>query len=41
MADIAMNEKARSAVNWLSNSVDDSIAKTQSNAEDLPAWYSE
>ena len=41
MANIALNENVRSAVNWLSNNVDDAIAKTCSNTEDLPAWYSE
>ena len=41
MADVAMNPNARAAVNWLSNTVDDEIAKTCSNPEDLPAWYSE
>lgn len=41
MADVALNDDARSAVNWLSNNVDDAIAKTRSNEEDLPAWYSE
>ena len=41
MADIALNDDVRSAVNWLSNTVDSSIAKTRSNPEDIPSWYSE
>ena len=41
MASLALNDKVKSSVNWLSNNVDDSIAKTRSNPEDLPAWYSE
>ena len=41
MADVALNDNARSAVNWLSNNVDEAIAKTRSNPEDLPTWYRE
>ena len=41
MASIALNENVRAATNWLANNVDTSLAKTASNPEDLPAWYSE
>ena len=39
MADIALNENVRTVGNWLANNVDPAIAKTRSEAQDLPAWY--
>ena len=39
VADIALNENVRTVGNWLANNVDPAIAKTRSEAQDLPAWY--
>ena len=35
LAKAALNEQGRAAGNWLSNNLDQSLAKTKSNAEDL------
>lgn len=39
MVNLALNENVRSVGNWLANNVDSSVAKTQSNTDELPRWY--
>ena len=36
---LALNENVRSVGNWLANNVDSSVAKSQSNTDDMPGWY--